>query len=205
MKTNVMIRSSMAALLGAVVGMGGGTAAQAGGDPGEAGQGHQTMRHGRMMGPTGMRQIDDKSRQVRGRIQAVKSVEVRGMEQPNVVALIRTRKGNQQLVVDLGPRNRLRNLSLERGDQISVEGKLARVQDRSILVADRARIQGRTIRIQRPQQRSQYVENLRAMSPAERRALQRKQRQASGLCPMGGQMGRQMGQAGGQTDRPVGG
>ena len=204
MKNKMSMRTSMAALLGAVIGVGGVTAAHAGGGPGEYGQGQQSMRQGRMA-PMGMRQIDEKSRQVRGRIQALKLVEVRGMDQPNVVALIRSRKGNQQLVVDLGPRNRLRSVTLQRGGQISVEGKLARVQDRSILVADRARIQGRTIRIQRPQQRSQYVENLRAMSPAERRALQRKQRQASGMCPMEGQMGRQMGSRMGPMGGSAGG
>lgn len=202
MRSKNLIQTSLAALLGAALGLGGGIAvAQTGGAPGSQAQQPQPQQQPpqQPMQPQqqppqqqqgyqpGAAADADKSRQVQGRIQALKSVQLRGMNQPNLVALIETRKGDRRLVVDLGPQNNLRKLKLRPGSRIAAQGKVAQVKDQLVLVANRARIRGQQIDIQRPLQQRQFVDRLRAMSPEQRQQLGQ-QMQAGVLgspCPQG--------------------
>lgn len=98
------------------------------------------------------RRRTDKPRQVSGTILSMKTVGIRGSDVQNRVALIRTNKGNKRLVVDLGPEQELKGLNTGKGQRISVQGRVVRVGDRQLLVAERVRQNDQTRQLQRTAQ-----------------------------------------------------
>jgi hypothetical protein len=99
----------------------------------------------------------DRLREVSGEVVSTKHVEVRGAGTENLVVLLAPRRGHDRLVVDLGPADAWRSIDLERGDNLAVEGRLAEVGDRRVLVAQRARAgDGCIVTVDRSAQRAQY-------------------------------------------------
>lgn len=96
-------------------------------------------------------------REASGDIVRTKVVAIRGTNQENLVALIDTHRGNDRLVVDLGPVDAMRELRLGEGDRIAVEGRVHRVGDRQVLVASRIREGDRTRRIDRSGQAQHHA------------------------------------------------
>lgn len=88
-------------------------------------------------------------REVSGTVIATKTVRIRGYEQPNFVALIRTNKGNRRVAIDLGPRRDLEKMDIGRGETLAAVGPVVRVGDEQILVASRARIGDQVIDVDR--------------------------------------------------------
>lgn len=122
-------------------------------------------------------------RQVSGKIQTAKLVDVRGTTTRNLVVLIQTTKSGKRLIVDLGPVRALRHdeanpysavldsneeLQLERGRSIAVEGVVERVADTQLLIARRVRQGQRTMSIQRTAQAAQAREQRRSSSASPR-------------------------------------
>jgi hypothetical protein len=80
--------------------------------------------------------------QVRGQIQDIRLVPIRGVDARNVLVLLKTQQGDN-LVVDLG--DRLRGLSLNAGDELAARGEVADLGNRRpILMANSFRYQGKT-------------------------------------------------------------
>lgn len=94
-----------------------------------------------------------KLREVSGTIIETKTVEMRGTDQQNVVALIRTSRGDRRLIVDLGPAQQLEQAKLREGEKIAVEGTVATIRDQQFLVASRVKANGQTIEVDRTAQR----------------------------------------------------
>lgn len=87
-------------------------------------------------------------RQVRGTIQDVRRVQVRGSERPATLVLLRTQQGNR-VVADLGT-ERL-GIRLRQGEQLAVRGRPVSVGgQRIILQANAVRYGGRTLDVNRP-------------------------------------------------------
>ncbi len=83
-----------------------------------------------------------------GRIVQVRQVRVRGEQTPNHLVVVETSEG-RRLVADLG--QNVRNMDLRRGSQIQLRGEVVRVGPRhAVLLADAARIGGRTFDLDRP-------------------------------------------------------
>ena len=94
-----------------------------------------------------------KSRQVSGTVLDTKTVEVRGANTRNLVALIRTSKKGQELAVDLGPAKSLQKVNIRKGTKLKAEGPVLRIGDRQFLVAQRVRTNGSAVSVDRsPQQ-----------------------------------------------------
>jgi hypothetical protein len=94
----------------------------------------------------------EKLRRLQGRIVGLKPVQVRGLSQTHVVAIVRTRSG-AQLPVDLGPRRAVQILDV--GDHLTVDGNRARIRGRLVLIAKYAYAGDRTIAIDRAVMRDQ--------------------------------------------------
>lgn len=92
---------------------------------------------------------------IQGEIAATKLVDVthRGQTESHVVALVRTDQG-KLVAVDLGPQRDLR-AATPMGAQIQARGQMVRVGDRNTLLAERAQIEGRMVRIEQPVQMRQ--------------------------------------------------
>lgn len=125
-------------------------------------------------------------RQASGEILAIKTVRLPDDLPPHLVALLDTRRGDQRLVVDLGPRNRLtrqQRAALELGDRIAVEGQVTVVKGVQVLMADRVRAGNREFRIQRPelqrmrQQQRQQFDRQQQQREQQRRQEQRERQQ----------------------------
>jgi hypothetical protein len=102
-----------------------------------------------------MYQQQQEAKTIQGRVVAMKSVRLRGTQQQNLAALIRTAEG-QRRVVDLGPMGRARQLDLDLGDRLVVRGRMAQVGNQRILIANQARVGDRTISIDRSMQRRHF-------------------------------------------------
>jgi hypothetical protein len=96
-----------------------------------------------------------KQRQVSGTIIDTKTVEIRGADSENMIALIKTKRGNQRLVVDLGPTAQLTDLDIDNGEQIAAQGVVVTMGDRNLLVANQVKAEGRTLEINRMSQLQQ--------------------------------------------------
>lgn len=85
--------------------------------------------------------------QVRGQIQDIRLVPIRGVNTRNVLVLLRTQQGNK-VVVDLG--DRLQGTDLNAGDELSARGDVADLGNRRpILMANSFRHNGSTYDVNR--------------------------------------------------------
>jgi hypothetical protein len=108
-----------------------------------------------------------KDRQVSGTIVQMKSVEVRGADAQNTVALMKTNKGDKRLLIDLGGTTDLQPLNLKQGDAIAVEGPVTRIGDHQVLIASRVRAekgQRNIIEIDREKQMQQARQTLNGVT-----------------------------------------
>jgi hypothetical protein len=94
--------------------------------------------------------------QVSGKILRVKQVEVRGADTKNTVVLLKTKKNNRRLAVDLGPASSLAADKIKVGREIQVEGMPAQIRDQRFLVANRVKINGKMMTIDRKAQETQH-------------------------------------------------
>ncbi|REK12672.1 MAG: hypothetical protein DWQ37_11345 [Planctomycetota bacterium] len=95
------------------------------------------------------RRPSNRSRQQRvsGEILATKQVQLKNDEKRHLILLIENRDGRRR-VVDAGPIQKLSDLSLARGDQISATGAILATQDRvPVVVARRIESNGNRITI----------------------------------------------------------
>ena len=91
------------------------------------------------------------TKQMTGQIKRMKEVHFRGTQQTNQVVLLETQQG-RQLAVDLGSTQNLQDLNLQEGAQIQVKGEPVRIGDRIVLLANRLKVNGQTVRISQQQQ-----------------------------------------------------
>lgn len=93
-------------------------------------------------------QVRPEYRQVRGNIVRSRQVKVRGMSQPNVLALVQT-QGGQRVLVDLGSAQAMR-ANLQNGQPITVRGREVRLGDRVLLLANQFRTGDQSYDVNRP-------------------------------------------------------
>jgi hypothetical protein len=74
--------------------------------------------------------------QVRGEVQNLNPIELRGEQDRHVLAMVRTDSGQIERV-NLGPEREVRRLNLQEGDYITLSGTEAFINDRPILMATR--------------------------------------------------------------------
>lgn len=163
MFTNFFARTS-AWLLTAGLLCGGAAVASADPETGQQGQMMSPQMHQQQM----MKNQQRATRTVTGRVLATKTVQLRGTNQRNLVALVRTPEGMRRLV-DLGPRSDARQLQLAAGDQLAVRGPVATVNGRQIVIAEQARSDAASLDIDRSMQRQQFDRTVR--------------RAHAGMCP----------------------
>lgn len=114
----------------------------------------QKMEHGEgqgiaeIDGPRQSSRYDGSPKEVRGKIERVKTVLLRGTRQGHLTILLST-IAERRMVVDLGPASRFRNVDLRAGDWIVVHGPIGRVNDRRVLFAQQVHIDGEIIQIDR--------------------------------------------------------
>ena len=87
-------------------------------------------------------------KQLRGEVERVKRVALRGAEGEHLVALV-TGGAGRRMIVDLGPPQQYRNIPITGGDQIAVRGPIGWISDRKVLMAQRVHVNGQTVRVAR--------------------------------------------------------
>lgn len=113
--------------------------------------------------------------QISGEIQEMKTVRTRRDDQQHRVARLETDRGT--VFADFGPASqKLRNLNLSEGDRIEVQGKMSRMGDRAILLADSVRHDGTKIKVRKPNKiraegRVQAVQGVRVKRTGETHRL----------------------------------
>lgn len=118
-----------------------------GAQQGAADQARQQQKKMSKMKEMGMKQVS-------GKVTHEKDVNIRGRDQSHKVVMIQTQQG-EQVVADLGPQENLQQIDIEKGKELQVQGQLARVSDHLLLVANQVQADGRTVQIERMQQRGQ--------------------------------------------------
>jgi hypothetical protein len=95
-----------------------------------------------------------KSRSMKGEILREKDVSVKGTAINNKVIMLKTDK-DQQVLVDLGSTENLKDVQIQKGKQIEVQGWPIRVGDQLVVLARQLTMNGKTIEIQRLQKLQQ--------------------------------------------------
>jgi ribosomal protein L21 len=93
--------------------------------------------------------------QLRGEILRTKNVEIQGTNQDILAALVQTTDG-RRVVADLGPVDRLeaQGLTPQQGEQIMARGRMTRIGEHPVFVAQQLSAGGHTLTINRRQQPS---------------------------------------------------
>ncbi|MEZ6091120.1 MAG: PDZ domain-containing protein [Pirellulaceae bacterium] len=89
---------------------------------------------------------------VSGKILQLRSERLMGMNEPSMVARIRT-NDNMPAKIVLGPKSTIQKLDLQDGDNITVQGFKGRVNDKTMLLADSVKSGERTVRVALPSSR----------------------------------------------------
>ncbi len=84
-----------------------------------------------------------------GKLDKLRDVGVKGEKDKHRVAILKTAQG-QRMYVDLGPKSQLQDVSIKQGDQVSLQGTMASVKGRSILMAQQLRKGNVTVDIKWP-------------------------------------------------------
>jgi len=96
-------------------------------------------------------QLELSPREVTGTVQSTRVISLREGKDKNLLAKLKTKKG-RTLMVDLGPVNNLKELSLEPGDEILARGRDAKLPGGKVLIAFYLRADGESISINRRNQ-----------------------------------------------------
>lgn len=99
-----------------------------------------TTKRLRQEGESGM---EAQMRRVRGQIVRTREVQLPGMEEPLLVAEVKTEQG-RRYIVNLGPKEHLENIQLHQGDDISVRGRAFEMDGQHFLFAEHVRANGET-------------------------------------------------------------
>ncbi len=85
---------------------------------------------------------------VKGQIINEKNVDIKGQDQTHKVVMLETEKGNH-IVADLGPGENLNDLKVQKGKEIEVQGRITRVSDHLVVIADKVQADDKTVEIER--------------------------------------------------------
>ena len=97
----------------------------------------------------GMRQrTQERMLQVQGDVEKLKTVNLAGMDEPHVLAVVRTQDG-RKVPVDLGPKSDLEDLKLSKGDSVQAQAREGRINESRVLMAVNLRAGGEQIRVRR--------------------------------------------------------
>jgi len=88
-------------------------------------------------------------RHIKGQILRDKEVGIKDSQTRHKVVLIKSQKG-QQVAVDLGSVENLKDLQLKTGKSVEVTGHPVRVGDRLVILADKLTVDGKTVNIKHP-------------------------------------------------------
>jgi hypothetical protein len=80
---------------------------------------------------------------IQGKITQMKQVTLPGQNRPWCAALVQTKDG-QKYLVNLGPKNKLEELDLEKGTQVSIRGPVCRCDGEYLMLGERIRANGHT-------------------------------------------------------------
>lgn len=95
-------------------------------------------------------------REVSGRVINTKTVEVRGTDTQNLVAMLKTNKGDRRLVVDLGPQKAFTENQIKEGTNLAAQGRVVEIRGRQFLAADKVKLGDNVINIERAAQSQQH-------------------------------------------------
>ncbi len=110
---------------------------------------------------SGQRQMSQRQQQRRprfdtleGTIREMKTINLTRFEDPHVVARVQTRQGRTGKA-DLGPKKKIDELNLQKGDRIKVYGKTGTINEKSMLMANLIQTgNNQRITIRRPQDKN---------------------------------------------------
>lgn len=103
-------------------------------------------------------QMGQNAAEVTGEVLRHKEVTVRGEDRNNLVVLVKPAEGPAR-VVDLGPADRIGDRELQ-NQQLNAQGRIVRIGDRAVLLADRFELAGERIDVQRPEHAAQAQRTL---------------------------------------------
>ncbi|MCO4755584.1 MAG: hypothetical protein KC478_13975 [Bacteriovoracaceae bacterium] len=88
------------------------------------------------------------SRRVEGKILNVKKVSFKNTNKDNIVILIKTKIGHEELVVDLGDADRL-NRIVDSGSNVIVEGIMVKIDSKVFLLAQKVILKNQLLKVNR--------------------------------------------------------
>jgi len=107
---------------------------------------------------------------VTGAVIDTKTVSVRGGPMRHLVARVQSDRGNL-VYVDLGPAQRAEELALRHGQDVTLYGRLGRVEDSAVLLADRVQANDRIMVLRGGQHAAAAAGDIAALPPGDYRQI----------------------------------
>ncbi|REK12683.1 MAG: hypothetical protein DWQ37_11405 [Planctomycetota bacterium] len=95
------------------------------------------------------REQDRGVKRVQGAVMNLRTARLRNLNAPFLVARLQLNGGRNQTVI-LGPKEKLRNLDIQTGDDLQMLVRRGTLNDQPALIAEQVRTNGQTVRVQRP-------------------------------------------------------
>lgn len=89
---------------------------------------------------------EEKMETLNGKLQSFSTVNLKGQRDEHTIVRVKLQDGETRLV-NMGPKNQFRRLDVQRGDEITVQGRCGQIGDRSVLMATRIKAGGETAQV----------------------------------------------------------
>jgi hypothetical protein len=112
------------------------------------GRTERIVRRPEMMDPRMQQQMQMPQRQqLSGEIDQIRRVQIPGLPEDSVFAVVRLERDQGQITANLGSERQLQRLDLRRGDRVQISGQLIEVQDRPMLIAEQVQTREGTVHL----------------------------------------------------------
>lgn len=94
-------------------------------------------------------------KRVKAEVQSMRTVKFRGLDQPHIIAEVKTKGGKNELV-NMGPKAKYDQVDLREGDSLKLLVRPGTINGQDALIAQEAKIGGETVRLPRPEDRKRF-------------------------------------------------
>ena len=96
-----------------------------------------------------------KMKRIKAEVLQTRTVKFRNIEQPHVVARVRTQSGSTEMV-NMGPKSKYRGVEIGEGTELKLLVRQGRLNGKEALIAQEVNVNGKTVKLLRPEDRTRF-------------------------------------------------
>lgn len=96
-----------------------------------------------------------KMKRVKAEVLQTRTVKFRNLDQPHIVARVRTPSGSTEMV-NMGPKSKYENVEIGEGTEVKLLVRQGRLNGQEALIAQEVNVNGKTVKLPRPEDRTRF-------------------------------------------------